>query len=84
MASDLPRDMVEEHKNGAGDIGSDGDERRVLVAIDEGEHSFYALEWALKTLVTSSHNDGSHDHLILIHAKPPCPPASGPGKKPKM
>ncbi|KAI4301708.1 hypothetical protein L6164_034959 [Bauhinia variegata] len=41
-------------------------ERRILVAVDEGEESMYALSWCLKNLVSQNHKDT----LILLYAKP--------------
>ncbi|RDX91571.1 Universal stress protein A-like protein, partial [Mucuna pruriens] len=43
------------------------DERRILVAVDEGEESLYALSWCLKNLVFQN----SKDTLILLYVKPP-------------
>ncbi|XP_010259332.1 PREDICTED: universal stress protein A-like protein isoform X2 [Nelumbo nucifera] len=42
-------------------------ERRILVAVDEGEESMYALSWCLKNLICES----SKDTLILLYVKPP-------------
>lgn len=42
-------------------------ERRVLVAVDEGDESMYALSWCLKNIVSQN----SKDILILLYAKPP-------------
>ncbi len=42
-------------------------ERRILVAVDEGEESMYALSWCLKNLVFQN----SKDTLILLYVKPP-------------
>ncbi|CAN6575782.1 unnamed protein product [Malus baccata var. baccata] len=42
-------------------------ERRILVAVDEGEESMYALSWCLKNIVPQN----SKDTLILLYAKPP-------------
>ncbi|KAE9589564.1 hypothetical protein Lal_00000451 [Lupinus albus] len=42
-------------------------ERRILVAIDEGDESIYALSWCLKNLVFQN----SKDTLILLYVKPP-------------
>ncbi|KAH7542967.1 universal stress protein A-like protein [Ziziphus jujuba] len=44
-------------------------ERRILVAVDEGEESTYALSWCLKNVIS----DNSKDTLILLYAKPPRP-----------
>ncbi|XP_028792900.1 universal stress protein A-like protein isoform X1 [Neltuma alba] len=41
-------------------------ERRILVAVDEGEESMYALSWCLHNLVFPN----SNDTLILLHCKP--------------
>ncbi|KAL3501732.1 hypothetical protein ACH5RR_036181 [Cinchona calisaya] len=43
-----------------------GEERRVMVALDEHEGSFYALEWALKNLQESIVNS----HFIVFTAQP--------------
>ncbi|KAK9919953.1 hypothetical protein M0R45_028525 [Rubus argutus] len=43
-------------------------ERRILVAVDEGEESMHALSWCLKNVVVSQN---SKDTLILLYAKPP-------------
>lgn len=40
-------------------------ERRILVAVDEGEESMYALSWCLGNVVSSK------DTLILVYVKPP-------------
>ncbi|CAL0300125.1 unnamed protein product [Lupinus luteus] len=42
-------------------------ERRILVAVDEGEESIYALSWCLKNLIF----ENSKDTLILLYVKPP-------------
>ena len=42
-------------------------ERRILVAVDEGEESMYALTWCVKNLVFQN----SKDTLILLYVKPP-------------
>ncbi|OIV90890.1 hypothetical protein TanjilG_15623 [Lupinus angustifolius] len=42
-------------------------ERRILVAVDEGEESMYALSWCLKNLIF----ENSKDTLILLYVKPP-------------
>ncbi|KAE8675428.1 USP-like protein isoform 3 [Hibiscus syriacus] len=41
--------------------------RKILVAVDEGEESMYALSWCLKNLVLQS----PKDTLLLLYAKPP-------------
>ncbi|XP_045796490.1 universal stress protein A-like protein [Trifolium pratense] len=41
--------------------------RRIMVAIDEGDESIYALTWCLKNLIFKN----SKDHLILLYVKPP-------------
>ncbi|KAJ7977869.1 Universal stress protein A [Quillaja saponaria] len=49
-------------------------ERRILVAVDEGEESMYALSWCLNNVISNDKN--SKDTLILLYAKPPrtvCP-----------
>ncbi|KAK7284423.1 hypothetical protein RJT34_19169 [Clitoria ternatea] len=42
-------------------------ERRVLVAVDEGDESMYALSWSLENLAFGN----SKDTLILLYVKPP-------------
>ncbi|KAK9050342.1 hypothetical protein SSX86_009531 [Deinandra increscens subsp. villosa] len=42
-------------------------ERKILVAIDEGEESTYALSWCLKNFVS----ENSKDILVLLYVKPP-------------
>ncbi|KAL3515968.1 hypothetical protein ACH5RR_022870 [Cinchona calisaya] len=44
-------------------------ERKILVAVDEGEESFYALSWCLTNIV----NQNSKDTLVLLYARPPRP-----------
>ncbi|XP_057423241.1 universal stress protein A-like protein isoform X2 [Lotus japonicus] len=44
-----------------------GIERRIMVTVDEGDESMYALSWCLKNLAFQ--ND--KDHLILLYVKPP-------------
>ncbi|KAF3454597.1 hypothetical protein FNV43_RR05045 [Rhamnella rubrinervis] len=44
-------------------------ERRIMVAVDEGEESMYALSWCLKNVIS----ENSKDTLILLYAKPPRP-----------
>ncbi|KAI3932709.1 hypothetical protein MKW98_012680 [Papaver atlanticum] len=42
-------------------------ERKIVVAIDEGDESIYALTWAIKNVVSQN----SNDTIILLYAKPP-------------
>uniref|UniRef100_A0A5B7CBG7 Putative universal stress protein A-like protein isoform X1 n=1 Tax=Davidia involucrata TaxID=16924 RepID=A0A5B7CBG7_DAVIN len=42
-------------------------ERKILVAVDEGEESTYALSWCLKNVIS----ENSKDTLTLLYAKPP-------------
>ncbi|KAB2621602.1 universal stress protein A-like protein [Pyrus ussuriensis x Pyrus communis] len=42
-------------------------ERRILVAVDEGEESMHALSWCLKNVA----GQNSKDTLVLLYAKPP-------------
>ncbi|GMN44015.1 hypothetical protein TIFTF001_013215 [Ficus carica] len=44
-------------------------ERRILVAVDEGEESAHALSWCLKNVIVENFKDT----LILLYAKPPRP-----------
>lgn len=39
--------------------------RKILVAVDEGEESMYALSWALTNIISSK------DTILLLHAKIP-------------
>ncbi|GFP80348.1 universal stress protein a-like protein [Phtheirospermum japonicum] len=43
--------------------------RKILVAVDEGDESAYALSWCLKNLLSRGHN--SEDTLVLLYAKQP-------------
>ncbi|KAH7866691.1 hypothetical protein Vadar_023652 [Vaccinium darrowii] len=49
--------------------GSEAKERKILVAIDEGEESTNALSWCLKNIVAENYKDT----LILLYCKPPPP-----------
>ena len=42
-------------------------ERKILVAVDEGEESMHALSWCLKNVVS----ENSKDTLSLLYVKPP-------------
>lgn len=42
-------------------------ERKILVAVDEGEESMYALRWCLTNVISPN----SKDTLILLHAQAP-------------
>ncbi|CAA0834654.1 Adenine nucleotide alpha hydrolases-like superfamily protein [Striga hermonthica] len=46
-----------------------GKGRKILVAVDEGEESAYALSWCLKNLLTG--NPNYENTLILLYAKQP-------------
>ncbi|KAA8545237.1 hypothetical protein F0562_020021 [Nyssa sinensis] len=54
-------------------------ERKILVAVDEGEESMYALSWCLKNVVF----ENTKDTLILLYAKPPQSvyPTHGTGRR---
>ncbi|KAF8392566.1 hypothetical protein HHK36_022911 [Tetracentron sinense] len=41
-------------------------ERKILVAVDEGEESKYALSWFIENVISQN----SKDTLILLYAKP--------------
>ncbi|KAI8021953.1 Universal stress protein A-like protein [Camellia lanceoleosa] len=45
-------------------------ERKILVGVDEGEESMYALSWCLNNILVSQN---SKDTLVLCYAKPPRP-----------
>ncbi|KAI9187107.1 hypothetical protein LWI28_024442 [Acer negundo] len=49
------------------DVAAAAKERRIIVAVDEGEESMYALTWCLKNVISQN----SNDTLILLYAKPP-------------
>ncbi|KAI5074327.1 hypothetical protein GOP47_0010288 [Adiantum capillus-veneris] len=49
--------------------------RTFLVAVDEGEHSLYALQWALDTLYIGTAPD---DHIVVLYVKPSHATLSGP------
>ncbi|GMY21869.1 universal stress protein PHOS32-like [Fagus crenata] len=42
-------------------------ERKILVAVDEGEESAHALSWCLKNVIS----ENSKDTLVLLYVKPP-------------
>ncbi|KAL0006148.1 hypothetical protein SO802_013709 [Lithocarpus litseifolius] len=42
-------------------------ERKILVAVDEGEESMHALSWCLKNVISQN----SKDTLVLLYVKPP-------------
>ena len=42
-------------------------ERKILVAVDEGEESMHALSWCLKNVISKN----SKDTLSLLYVKPP-------------
>ncbi|KAK7840231.1 hypothetical protein CFP56_016913 [Quercus suber] len=44
-------------------------ERKILVAVDEGEESMHALSWCLKNVISKN----SKDTLVLLYVKPPRP-----------
>lgn len=41
----------------------------MVIAVDEGEHSFYALEWTLDNLFAKSGPDHHPFSLVLVHAR---------------
>ncbi|KAG1338789.1 universal stress protein PHOS32 [Cocos nucifera] len=49
--------------------------RRIVVAVDEGDESMYALTWCLQNVVTpppsaAEEDDYGKDTLILLHVRP--------------
>ncbi|XP_075660096.1 universal stress protein PHOS32-like [Castanea sativa] len=42
-------------------------ERKILVAVDEGEESMHALSWCLTNVIS----ENSKDTLVLLYVKPP-------------
>lgn len=59
----------EQISNQMAGTGSEAKERKILVAVDEGEESSYALSWCLKNIVA----ENSKDTLILLYSKQPPP-----------
>lgn len=58
-----------------------GEKRVMVLAMDEHEHSNYALEWTLDRFFTPFGADAPYN-LVIINAKPSPPPAvtmAGPG-----
>ncbi|CAJ1936532.1 unnamed protein product [Sphenostylis stenocarpa] len=58
-----------------------GEKRVMVLAMDEHEHSNYALEWTLEHFFTPFGADAPYN-LVIINAKPSPPPAvcmAGPG-----
>ncbi|KAK9293094.1 hypothetical protein L1049_021079 [Liquidambar formosana] len=49
----------------AADVGAK--ERKIIVAVDEGEESTYGLSWCVNNVVVQN----SQDSLVLLYAKPP-------------
>ncbi|KAJ9681773.1 hypothetical protein PVL29_017918 [Vitis rotundifolia] len=47
--------------------------RKILVAVDEGEESMYALSWCLSNITIQN----SKDTVVLLYAKPPLAVYSG-------
>ncbi len=50
------------------EVGGGAKERKILVAVDQGEESTYALSWCLQNVVVCQN---SKDTIILLYAKPP-------------
>ena len=48
------------------EVGEDK-RRKIMVAVDEGDESIYALSWCLKNLVC----EGFNDTVLLVYVKPP-------------
>ncbi|KAK4595611.1 hypothetical protein RGQ29_013908 [Quercus rubra] len=42
-------------------------ERKILVAVDEGEESMHALSWCLRNVIS----ENSKDTLVVLYVKPP-------------
>ncbi|CAA6662049.1 unnamed protein product [Spirodela intermedia] len=51
----------------------------MVVAIDESEHSYYALRWTLQHFFTNAQHVPPHFSLVLVHAKPSAASAIGFG-----
>ncbi|KAJ4753664.1 Adenine nucleotide alpha hydrolases-like superfamily protein [Rhynchospora pubera] len=48
--------------------------RKIIVAVDDGEESTYALQWCLRNIVSSSEtSSGARDTLVLVYARPTPP-----------
>ncbi|XP_054787900.1 universal stress protein PHOS34-like [Prosopis cineraria] len=57
-----------------------GEKKVMLVAMDENEHSTYALEWTLQTFFTPFQSSPSPFKLVILYARPFAPiPASVAG-----
>ncbi|KAF5956975.1 hypothetical protein HYC85_004200 [Camellia sinensis] len=50
--------------------GCEANERKILVGVDEGDESMYALSWCLKNVVVPQN---SKDTLVLLYAQKPRP-----------
>lgn len=48
-------------------MADNGKARKVLVAVDEGEESKYALSWCITNVIQQN----SKDTLVLLYVKPP-------------
>ena len=48
--------------------------RKIVVAVDDGEESIFALQWCLRNFVSSSATTSSpRDTLVLVYARPSPP-----------
>ncbi|KAJ1699282.1 hypothetical protein LUZ63_007794 [Rhynchospora breviuscula] len=48
--------------------------RKIIVAVDDGEESTYALQWCFRNIVSSSETSSSaRDTLVLVYARPAPP-----------
>jgi len=78
VTSDKKRDLESRKKMAS---SCSGEKRVMVLAMDEHEHSNYALEWTLDRFFTPFGADAPYN-LVIINAKPSPPPAvtmAGPG-----
>jgi Universal stress protein family len=58
----------------AGALESEGIEgRKIVVAVDDGEESTYALQWCLRNIAANSASTNARDTLVLVFARPAPP-----------
>lgn len=54
--------------------GSDSEGRKILVAVDDGDESIFALQWCLRNVLSSSSSASTpRDTLVLLYARPAPP-----------
>lgn len=67
-----PRTVVSKYvmESGAAVASGGAEKMRVMVAIDDSDESFYALQWVLDNLLNQ---DQANHHLTIIHVMEPLP-----------